>query len=188
MLLLSSGILHSTYGQPGVTFRISDSGRKSPNSPPDKTHTIIARGNATSKLSLSKAAAAEKEKQRIIKTAIETGNKARDENQYELALASYEKVRALDPEDERAPYGLGNVYVDLYCNDPAIEAYLGALKLNNKYLEAIIGLGYAYAAKERFDAAEAQFRAAIVIKSDNVEARLGLRPHLPIDSQVSGSD
>ena len=95
----------------------------------------------------------------------ETGNKARDENHYQLALASYEKVRTLDPEDERAPYGLGNVYVDLYCNDSAIEAYSSALKRNNKYLEALIGLGHAYAAKERFDDAEAQFRAAINVKS-----------------------
>jgi tetratricopeptide (TPR) repeat protein len=181
MLLLSGSLLNFANGQqPNVIFRISDSGRKSSNPPPDRSRATSARGGESTKLSSSKAAsAAESKKQRIIKDAISVGNKARDQNQYELALASYEKVRTLDPDDERAPYGLGNVYVDLHCNDSAIEAYVNALKLNRKYLEALIGLGYAYAAKERFDDAEAQFRAALDIKSDNVEAKLGLgRIHL----------
>ncbi len=174
-LLLSLGDFRSAYGQPDVSFRIPDARPKLPNPPPDRNHATTSRGLESSKLPSSKAAssAAEKEKQSMIKEAITAGNKARDESQYELALASYEKVKELDPKDERAFYGLGNVYSDLACSDNAIRAYADAIRLKKDFRDALIGLGNAYANKERFDEAEAQFRALLNTNPNDVAGSIG---------------
>lgn len=148
---------------------------RSPNPKVNMSHTVGTRpGNRTPKV------APGINNRLAIEEALDAGNKARDVNNYELAITSYRKVID-DPKslDERAYYGLGNVYMDLYCHDSAVGAYLNALKRKNNYLEALVGLGYAYAGKERFDDAEAQFRAALNLKSDSSEANIGLgRIHL----------
>ena len=114
-------------------------------------------------------------KRQAIKRAIEEGNKARDESEFERALASYRKVaEELDRNDPRAFYGLGNVYSDLACSDNAIKAYRDALRLKKDYRDAIIALGYAYANKERVDEAEAQFRLLLNLNKKDVAADIGL--------------
>ncbi len=113
------------------------------------------------------------EKQQAVEQAIEEGNRARDKNDYEQALAHYQKVaNELNPKEARAFYGMGNLYSDLYCSDSAIEAYGKALELKQDYPEARISLGYAYVGKERYDEAEEQFQAALKFKP--VDANLGL--------------
>ena len=115
------------------------------------------------------------EKQQAIEQAISEGNEARDKNDYEQALAHYQKiVKDLNPKEARAFYGMGNLYSDLYCHDSAIVAYVEALKLKKDYPEALIGLGYAYFGKERYDEAGVQFQDTLKLKPNSVEANIGL--------------
>lgn len=114
-------------------------------------------------------------KRQEIKRAIEEGNKARDESDFEKALTSYRKVaEKLDRNDPRAFYGLGNIYSDLACSDNAIKAYRDALLLKKDYRDAINALGYAYANKERLDEAEAQFQLLLKPNKKDVAADIGL--------------
>lgn len=114
------------------------------------------------------------DKQEAIEQAIEDGNTARDRNEYEQAIVSYQRAQELSPREARAFYGIGNVYADLYCHDSAIEAYRKSLDLKKDYVEALIGLGYAYAGKERYDEAERQFRKALELKQGSADANIGL--------------
>lgn len=175
-LLLSFGSLRCVFGQePGVSFRIPDTRPTSPNPRPDRRETNSRRNTSSQALPHNAPeSAAEKEKQQVIKKAIEAGNQARKESQYELAFANYQSVLEQDPKDERAYYGSGNLYSDLYCFDSAITQYRKAIDLEKDYLEAVVGLGYAYVGKERYDDAEKQFLHALTVKPNNVDSRIGL--------------
>lgn len=118
---------------------------------------------------------AAEDKQEAIEQALAEGNSARDRNEYGQALRPYRKVsEELDPREPRAFYGMGNVYADLYCHDPAVAAYRKALELKKDYAEALVGMGYAYFGKESYDDAQAKFDAALKIKRDHVAANIGL--------------
>ena len=110
-----------------------------------------------------------------IKQAIENGNNAREEGNYDKAFASYRRVaEKLNPKDARALYGLGNVYFDLACNDQAVRAYTDALRIDPDFKDASIALGYTYASKERYPDAEARFRAVLKKHPQNASAMIGL--------------
>src|SRR5215813_12816661 len=114
-------------------------------------------------------------KQQAIEDAIDAGNKARDESDFEKALASYSRVAdEMNPKDARAFFGLGNVYADLACSGNAIRAYSQALKLKKDFRDAIIALGNEHANKARFDEAEAQFRSLLNSNPRDVAGRMGL--------------
>ncbi len=175
-LLLSFGWFCSASGQPGVSLRTPDERPKLPDPRPDRYHETNARRNTSSKAlpHNPSESAAETEKQRVIKQAIEDGNRARKEGQYELAFKHYHRVKEEDAKDERAYYGSGNLYSDLYCFDSAITDYRKAIELETDYLEALVGLSYAYVGKERYDDAEKQFLHALKLKPNNVDSRIGL--------------
>ncbi len=180
-LILCSGSGYLAFGQclPGEQCSIANS-YSSPN-PKTKVRRPVAskRTDARAKLPSSplpqSPGAPPDDNQQDIEQTIEEGNQARDKNDYEQALAYYQKVTTeLNPKESRAFYGMGNLYSDLSCNDSAIEAYRHALELKKDYLDAYIGLGYVYINKERYDDAEKQFQAARNLKSNNVAAKLGL--------------
>jgi len=114
------------------------------------------------------------DKQQKIDDAIDDGNKARERNQYEVAVASYEKVSKLDPADSRAHYGLGNIYSDLTCTDSAIGEYREAVRLKKDFHDALIALGYAYVNKERYEEAEQQFLEVFKTTPTDISAKIGL--------------
>ncbi len=114
-------------------------------------------------------------KREAIEEAIDAGNKARDNSEFEQALTFYRKVtEELNPKDARAYYGLGNIYSDLACSDNAIRAYNDALKLKKDFRDAIMALGSAYADKDRLDEAEAQFRSLLDSNANDLDGRIGL--------------
>lgn len=118
---------------------------------------------------------APEDKQESIEQAIAEGNSARDRNEYKQALTYYRKVsEELDPKEPRGFYGMGNVYADLYCYDPAVAAYRRALELKKDYVEALVGMGYAYIGKESYDDAQEKFQAVLDIKRNYVDANIGL--------------
>jgi tetratricopeptide (TPR) repeat protein len=102
------------------------------------------------------------------------GNAARRNSNYEVAVAAYERAVKLDAKDPRAHYGLGNVYIDLACQDSGIAEYQAALNLKNDFRDALIGLGYALANKQRYEEAESQFQQLFKIKKDDTAGRMGL--------------
>src|SRR5690349_10173482 len=109
-----------------------------------------------------------------IEQAIDEGNKAREASDYEKAFANYSRVaNELNPKDARAAYGLGNIYSDLACYDQAVQAYADALRLDKNFHDARIALGFSYATSERYEEAEAEFRAVLKTPVDS-QARIGL--------------
>jgi tetratricopeptide (TPR) repeat protein len=121
--------------------------------------------------SLSPAA----KKRREIEEAISAGNKAREAGDYQNAFAGYRRVAdGLNPKDPRAVYGMGAVYSDLTCNDKAIQSFIEALRIDNDFHDALIALGYLYATKQRYEEADAQFRAVFRKKPNDAPAMIGL--------------
>lgn len=150
--LVSCGGLHSALAQIPNLLGVDTRIERSPNPKANHSRTRKPTGGATARLPNAADA-----KQEAIERAIADGNQARDANDYERALAGYRKAEELNPQDARAHYGLGNVYSDLYCTDSAIESYHKALGIKKDYREALLALGYAYIAKERYDEAEKEF-------------------------------
>jgi tetratricopeptide (TPR) repeat protein len=110
-----------------------------------------------------------------VEEAISVGNQAREANNYQKAFASYRKIaEELDPKDPRAFYGMGAIYFDLMCNDKAVQSFTEALRLDKDFHDALIALGYGYVAQERYDEAEAQFRAVFKKRPNDVLAKIGL--------------
>lgn len=172
------GSLHSATGQVPILTPVQRPDT-TPNPPTYGRRFAGRRADNRSKRVSGKSAApsqgaASSDKQGVIEQAIAEGNGARDRNEYEQALGSYQRAQALSPREARAFYGMGNVYSDLYCHDSAIATYLKALNVKKDYVEALMGLGYAYAGKERYDDAEKQFREALRIRHDNADANIGL--------------
>lgn len=168
------GYLHSTAAQP---LPSAPNITRSPNPRVNiKYITVVRREDRSKDASASspKLSAAE-ERRQAIEQAIEDGNKARDNSEYEKAFASYRKVsEELDRKDSRAIYGLGNIYADLACTDNAIRAYNEALSLKKDYRDARIALANAYVSKARFDEAAGQFKSLFSADSNDVAGRLGL--------------
>lgn len=132
-------------------------------------HTKTAPGKSSPRVS------AAEDRQEKIEQAIAEGNDARNRYEYRQALAHYREVsEKLDPKEPRAFYGIGNVNADLYCYDSAVAAYRTALDLKMDYVEALVGLGYAYVGKERYDDALGTLNKALNIKRNDVDTNLAL--------------
>jgi tetratricopeptide (TPR) repeat protein len=177
VLLLCSSGLHPAFAQDFET-KIGES--RPDRAPNPRTNLVPGKrtGNRSRQTSSSPTQpstdASPDYNQQALEEAIQQGNTARDANDYEQALAHYQKAQTLDPKEARAFYGMGNLYADLSCQDSAIEAYLKALKLKKDFLEALLALGYTYAGKERNDEAASQFQAILKIAPGNAEANIGL--------------
>jgi tetratricopeptide (TPR) repeat protein len=182
LLLLIGGGLHSTFAQriEGLDRLASGVSRvgRSPNPPPKFNHPPENSVSRARQPSVKNAEPPESvkpsENQPPLEVAIAAANEARDRSDYEQALAGYRKAAELNPKDERAYYGLGNVFADLHCTDSAIEVYVKALRLKPDYREALLSLGYAYSAKERYDDAETQFKAVQKTAPHDAEAWIGI--------------
>lgn len=74
--------------------------------------------------------------------AIDEGNAARDERDYEKAEKSYLRAQTLKPGDSRAIYGLGNLFSDQQRWDEAERAYRAAVQLDPAAPDAYNALSF----------------------------------------------
>ena len=178
-LILTFGTVLSAVGQDTAHLNMGAVSTYRSSNPPARRRVVSVKQpndkKESSKASESAREAPLVDKQRKTEDAIDEGNKARDKSDYQTALRSYRRVTTeLNPKDERAHYGVGNVYSALYCGGSAIEAYKAALSLNPKYTDALIGVSYVYLNEERFDDALQTFQQAFDLAPENVDARIGL--------------
>ncbi len=108
---------------------------------------------------------------------IREGNAARDERSYLAAETAYQRARAVKPRDQRAPLGLGSLYVDQQRWDDAESAYRTALQLGPNSAIVHIALSYvliqpitAPNLSDRYEEAEKLARRAIELSPTNALA------------------
>src|SRR5258708_24421464 len=101
-----------------------------------------------------------------VEEAIEKGDKARDEKNFSEAESQYRRALALNPNEARAYYGLGNTFFDQENYDDAVAAYKEATRLKADYAEAFNDLGFVYAKQKHYGEAIENYRRAIAVKPD----------------------
>jgi tetratricopeptide (TPR) repeat protein len=90
------------------------------------------------------------------------------------ALSDYQKAVAKFPSFRRAWRNLGLIHVRNGTYDEAIRSFTKMVELGGGDAYSYGLLGFAYAAKQDHQAAEASFRNALLLQPDNTEWRLGL--------------
>lgn len=109
--------------------------------------------------------------------AIDEGNTARDERNYNTAESAYRRAQNLKPKDSRAIYGLGNLYSDQQRWEEAERAYRQAIQLEPDSPEAHIALSFVLTQpivgsnlSDRYAEAEKTARKAIMLDETNAVA------------------
>ena len=90
------------------------------------------------------------------------------------ALDNYRKAVAKFPSFRRAWRNLGLIYVRDGKHDDAISAFTRMIELGGGDAYSYGLLGFAYAAKQDYQAAEAAYRNALLLQPENTEWRLGI--------------
>jgi tetratricopeptide (TPR) repeat protein len=90
------------------------------------------------------------------------------------ALANYQKAVAKFPSFRRAWRNIGLIHVRSGKNDDAIRAFTKMIELGGGDGYSYGLLGFAHAAKQDYQPAEASFRNALLLQPENTEWRLGL--------------
>jgi tetratricopeptide (TPR) repeat protein len=102
------------------------------------------------------------------------GSLAFQQDRLDEAQANYEKAVAKFPSFRRAWRNLGLIHVRNGKYDDSIRAFVRMIELGGADGYAYGLLGFAYAAKSDFQAAEAAYRSALLMQPDSTEWRLGL--------------
>lgn len=90
------------------------------------------------------------------------------------ALGNYQKAVAKFPSFRRAWRNLGLIYVRDGRHGDAISAFTRMIELGGGDAYSYGLLGFAYAAKKDYQAAEAAYRNALLLQPENTEWRLGI--------------
>ncbi len=90
------------------------------------------------------------------------------------ALENYQKAATKFPSFRRAWRNLGLIHVRNGKYDDAINAFTKMIELGGGDAYSYGLLGFAYASKQDYQAAEAAYRNALLLQPDNTEWRLGL--------------
>lgn len=90
------------------------------------------------------------------------------------ALGNYQKAVAKFPSFRRAWRNLGLIYVRDGKYDNAISAFTRMIELGGGDAYSYGLLGFAYAAKQDYQASEAAYRNALLLQPENTEWRLGI--------------
>ncbi|HEV7397471.1 MAG TPA: tetratricopeptide repeat protein [Pyrinomonadaceae bacterium] len=118
-----------------------------------------------------------------IEDLLDKGNDARDAKKYDEAQAAYEAVLQLKANDERAAYGLGNVFTDQRRWNDAETHYRDATTWGPKNVDALVALSVVLVQPlsgannaKRFADAETFARRAVQLDPNNAVAwdRLGV--------------
>jgi superkiller protein 3 len=112
-----------------------------------------------------------------LEEAIEWGNTARDERDYDAAEKAYRRAQSIRPRDSRSVYGLGNIFSDQQRWEEAEKAYRQAIVLEPESPEAHIALSFVLTQpvsgvnlSERYAEAEKTARRAIELDPNNAVA------------------
>ncbi len=113
----------------------------------------------------------------LFEQALDSGNAARDDRNYNFAETSYRKAQDLKPRDARAAYGLGNLYSDLQRWEESEKAYRQAILLDPNAPEAYVALSFVLTqpiagtdVADRYAEAEKMTRKALSLDKDNAVA------------------
>lgn len=111
---------------------------------------------------------------RIAGSAVSAGRKALKEDPPDYLKAKYlfEYAASLNPGDERAYLGLGDVNLAMRQYPEAVSAYASAARINEKSAEAHYGLAVAYHAQGRKDAAQDELQVVRSLKKKELVAKL----------------
>lgn len=127
-----------------------------------------------------------------LEEAIEAGNSARDERDYEKAEKSYRSAQSIRPRDSRAVYGLGNIYSDQQRWEEAEKAYRTAIQLEPNNPEAHIALSFVLTQpvagvnlSDRYSEAEKMARRAVELEAGNPVAFDQLGVSLELSGKIS---
>jgi tetratricopeptide (TPR) repeat protein len=90
------------------------------------------------------------------------------------ALGNYQKAVEKFPSFRRAWRNLGLIYVRSGKYDDAISAFTRMIQLGGGDAYSFGLLGFAYAAKQDYQASEAAYRNALLLQPENTEWRLGI--------------
>lgn len=83
---------------------------------------------------------------------------------FEKAIEAYQVINEFYPENQRAFYNLGYIYlVEVNQPEKAAEAFKKAIAIYPKYLEAIYNLGRTYEELGQYDLAREQYRKSLEI-------------------------
>ncbi|MDQ3800195.1 MAG: tetratricopeptide repeat protein [Acidobacteriota bacterium] len=126
-----------------------------------------------------------------LEDAIESGNLARDERDYDAAEKAYRSAQSIRPRDSRAVYGLGNIFSDQQRWEDAEKAYRQAITLEPESPEAHIALSFVLTQpvsgvnlSERYAEAEKTARRAIELDPNNAVAYDQLGVSLELSGKI----
>lgn len=113
----------------------------------------------------------------LFEQAIEEGNGARDERDYNGAEVAYRRALSLKPKDSRGIYGLGNLFSDQQRWEEAERAYRQAIQLEPNSPEAHIALSFVLTQPvvgsnlaDRYTEAEKMARKAVQLDENSAVA------------------
>lgn len=99
---------------------------------------------------------------------------AREEGNYDAALAMFQELLAENPTITVAYIGIGDVYMDTQEFDKAEPAYARAAKLEPRNFDAQFGHGLSLQMLNRFVEAIRSFQRALTIDPDSLKANLAI--------------
>ena len=127
----------------------------------------------------------------LFEQALESGNTARDDRNYNIAESAYRKAQDLKPRDARAAYGLGNLYSDLQRWEESEKSYRQAIALDPNAPEAYVALSFVLTqpiagadVADRYVEAERMTRRALSLDNDNAVAYDQLGTALELQGKI----
>lgn len=105
---------------------------------------------------------------------IESAQTARDDGNYQAALAMFQEILAENPTVTVAYIGIGDIYMDTEQYPKAEPAYARAAKLEPRNFDAQFGHGLSLQMLNRFVEAVRAFQRALTIDPDSLKANLAI--------------
>ena len=105
---------------------------------------------------------------------LDSGDKNRNNSDYDLAIAEFDRAIRQDPGNAAAYFGRGRGYLRKGDNSRAVADYSEALRLNPNDVISFSNRGRAYARMGDYDNAVADFESALQIDPNNAAVKQNL--------------